>query len=221
MNAGQLAALVAAAFFAVAMCAAVYVLAKLGGLIGAATSLVTSYQAGTEELLARGRATVDRADAQLARTGALADGVDEVAASMSELSEQVSAVAGTARVIATGLGTPVLRLAAAGHGVRYALALRRSGQADGGPGLTSPARLRALPDDIVRDEPGTALTARSGAAALAGRSGPAAGEGGTADGQARSWRTDRVAARSGSSPRRESWRERAERVRAARDGAQR
>ena len=38
MDAGQLAALIAAAFFAVAMCAAVYVLAKLGGLIGAATS---------------------------------------------------------------------------------------------------------------------------------------------------------------------------------------
>ena len=53
MNPGQLAALVAAAFFAVAMCAAVYVLAKLGRLVGAATTLVTNYQAGADELLAR------------------------------------------------------------------------------------------------------------------------------------------------------------------------
>ncbi len=198
MNAGQLAALIAAAFFAIAMCAAVYVLAKLAGLIGAVTSLVTSYQAGAEELLARGRAAVERADAQLARTGALADGVDEVAASMSELSEQVSAVAGTARVIATGLGTPVLRLAAAGHGVRYALALRRSGQAAGGPG-TSQARLRALPDGTVRDEPGTAALA----------AGPA---------DRRPGLTEAVPDRPGPR-RRETWRERTERVRAARDGA--
>jgi methyl-accepting chemotaxis protein len=129
MNAGQLAALIAAAFFAVAMCAAVYVLVKLARLISAATALVTNYQAGADEVLARARVAVERADKQLARTGALADGVDQVAASMSELSTQVSAVAGTARLIASGLGAPVLRLAAAGHGVRHALAVRRSGYA--------------------------------------------------------------------------------------------
>ena len=128
MNAGQLAALVAAAFFAVGVCAAVFVLARLARLIAAATTLVTSYQAGADDLLASAHATVARADQQLARTGALADGVDEVAESMSDLAGQVSAVAGTARLIAAGLGTPVLRLAAAGHGVRYAFAVRRSRQ---------------------------------------------------------------------------------------------
>ncbi|HEX9034942.1 MAG TPA: hypothetical protein VF834_24125, partial [Streptosporangiaceae bacterium] len=86
------------------------------------------YQAGADELMSRAQAAVDKADRQLAQTGALADSVQEVAASMSELSEQVTAVAGTARLIAVGLGTPVLRLAAAGHGVRRALALRKSGQ---------------------------------------------------------------------------------------------
>ena len=128
MNIGQLAALIAAAFFAVGVCAAVFVLARLARLIAAATTLVTSYQAGADDLLAGARATVARADQQLARTGALADGVDEVAESMSDLAGQVSAVAATARLIAAGLGTPVLRLAAAGHGVRYALAVRRSRQ---------------------------------------------------------------------------------------------
>jgi uncharacterized protein YoxC len=128
MNAGQLAALIAAAFFAVGVCAAVYVLAKLARLVTAATSLVTSYQASADDLLQRTRATVERADEQLARTGALADGVDQVAASMSELSEQVDAVAGTTRLIAAGLGAPVLRLAAAGHGVRRAMAIRRAGR---------------------------------------------------------------------------------------------
>jgi hypothetical protein len=195
MNAGQLAALIAAGFFAIAMCAAVYVLAKLGGLIGAAKSLVTSYQTGADELITRSRAAVERADEQLARTGALADGVDEVAASMSELSEQVSAVAGTAKVIANGLGTPVLRLAATGHGVRYALALRRSGQAAGGP--VGQASLRALPEISAGDG------AQQADRAVAMR------------------QTTRVPAMRASRRRRETWRERTERVVAARDGAQR
>jgi len=166
MNAGQLAALIAAAFFAVGVGAAVYVFAKLARLITAATSMVTSYQAGADELLERTRAAVKRADEQLARTGALADGVDEVAASMSELSEQVTAVAGTARLIASGLGAPVLRLAAAGHGVRRAIAMRRAGRpiaelrADGGR-----AQVRALPDrvlpDPARSDPARSDPARS------------------------------------------------------------
>jgi uncharacterized protein YoxC len=169
MNAGQLAALVAAAFFAVGVCAAVYVLAKLARLITAATSMVTSYQAGADELLQRTRAAVERADEQLARTGALADGVDEVAASMSELSEQVAAVAGTARLIASGLGAPVLRLAAAGHGVRRAIAIRRAGRtvaelrANSRTAPVRPLPDRALPDRAVPDRarPGRALADRA------------------------------------------------------------
>ena len=146
MNAGQLAALIAAGFFAVAMCAAVYVLARLARLIAAATALVTSYQAGAHDVLARSRAAVERADEQLARTGALADGVDQVAASLSELSVQVSAVAGTARLIASALGAPVLRLAAAGHGVRHALAMRRPAHGRGLRADGAAAQVRALAD---------------------------------------------------------------------------
>jgi hypothetical protein len=186
MNAGQLAALIAAAFFAIAMCAAVYVLVRLAKLISAATSLVTSYQAGADDLLARSRAAVERADQQLARTGAMADGVDAVAASMSDLSVQVSAVAGTAKLIAGGLGTPVLRLAAAGHGVRHALTLRRPGH---------PAAIR------VHDGGAQVM-------ALAERE-----HGGERAGKQRL--VPAVTAQQG----RETWRERTERVRAARDEA--
>lgn len=126
MNAGQLAALIAAGFFAAGVCAFVYVLAKLARLISAATVALAGYRQGAEDLLRRAHAAVDRADEQLASTGALAESVEQVSASMSDLSEQVSAVAGTARLIAVGLGTPALRMAAAGHGVRRALAIRRS-----------------------------------------------------------------------------------------------
>ncbi len=129
MNAGQLAALIAAGFFAAGMCAAVYVLLKLARLVSAATAVVTGYQAGVDDLMTRATAAVQRADEQLARTGALTESVEQVSASMSDLSEQVSAVAGTARLIANGLGTPALRLAAARYGVRQALAVRLPGAA--------------------------------------------------------------------------------------------
>ncbi len=142
MDAGQLAALIAAAFFAVGVCVGVYVLFRLARLISVATTVVTGYQVSAQELLSRSQAIVDRADEQLARTGALADSVEQVTASMTDLSEQVSAVAGTARLIAVGLGTPVLRLAASGHGFRRALALRRSRHVTALPGRTGRAAMR-------------------------------------------------------------------------------
>ncbi len=143
MNAGQLAALIAAGFFAVGTCAGIYVLVRLAGLVSAATRLMTAYQAEAGELMRRARAAVDRAEAQLSRTGALADSVEQVSSSMAELSEQVSAVAGTAKLIAAGLGTPVLRLAAAGHGVMHALALRRSRQRVAAGRAAGPGRVSA------------------------------------------------------------------------------
>lgn len=131
MNAGQLAALIAAGFFAVGVCAAVYVLIKLARLISLAGIVLTGYQDATGHLLRRAQAAVDRADEQLARTHALSESVEAVSASMTDLSEQVSAVAGSARLIANGLGAPVLRLAAASYGVKRALALRRVSRAAG------------------------------------------------------------------------------------------
>jgi len=131
MNAGQLAALIAAVFFAIGVCAAVYVLIKLARLISLAGTVLTGYQDASDHLLRRAQAAVDRADEQLARTHALSESVEAVSASMTDLSEQVSAVAGSARMIANGLGAPVLRFAAASYGFRRALALRRVGQGAG------------------------------------------------------------------------------------------
>jgi len=163
MNAGQLAALIAAGFFAAGMCAVVYVLIRLARLITAATEVVTGYQAGADELIRRGHAAVSRADEQLARTGALTDSVEEVSTSMTELADQVSAVAGTARFISAGLGTPVLRLAAAGHGVRRALAIRRSRQVARRADARPPRILRDGPRPALIDRPGRDAAVRDGA----------------------------------------------------------
>lgn len=131
MNAGQLAELIAAGFFAIGVCAAVYVLIKLAKLISLAGTVLTGYQDATDNLLRRAQAAVDRADEQLGRTHALSESVEAVSGSLTDLSEQVCAVAGSARLIAHGLGAPVLRLAAASYGVKRALAVRRVGGAVG------------------------------------------------------------------------------------------
>ena len=147
MNAGQLAALIAAAFFAIGVCAAVYVLLRLARLITQASTVLTGYSDASQALIDRAQAAVDRADEQLARTGALTESVEAVSASMSDLSEQVSAVAGSARMIANGLGAPVLRFAAASYGVRRAFALRRGSRT----GVADRAVRRELPGrDRVR-----------------------------------------------------------------------
>jgi methyl-accepting chemotaxis protein len=124
MNAGQLAALIAAGFFAVGACAFCFVMARLARLISAATTLVSAHQASSAELASRARAVIEGAERQLAGSAALTDSVQQVSASMSDLSDQVTAVAGTARLIAAGLHFPVVRLAAAGYGFRRAIAKR-------------------------------------------------------------------------------------------------
>ena len=156
MNAGQLAALIAATFFAIGVCVAVYVMLRFARLITQASTVLTGYSDASEALIGRAQAAVDRADEQLARTGALTESVEAVSESMSDLSEQVSAVAGSARMIAGGLGAPVLRFAAASYGVRRALALRRTGRSGATP------RALGRQTQAVRSPDGRPESARPG-----------------------------------------------------------
>jgi Bacterial protein of unknown function (DUF948) len=125
MNAGQLAALIAAGFWAVLVCASVYVLVRLARLITAASRAVTDCHDRSEALIGRAQAALDRTNEQLARTDAITGHMDQVAANMAELSGHVSALTGLAGGISGALGTPLLRLAAAAYGVRRAVAIRR------------------------------------------------------------------------------------------------
>ena len=126
MNTGQLAALIAAGFWAVLVCAVVYVLARLARLISAATRAVTGYQDHAEDLMARARAAVDRTSEQLARTDAITSSMDQVTANMAELSGHVSDLAGVAGGISAALRTPLMKLSATAFGFRRAVAIRRS-----------------------------------------------------------------------------------------------
>jgi len=126
MNAGQLAALIAAAFFAVLVCGAVYVLIKLARLASAATGLVADYRERTDRLLAEAQAAVDRTTEQLTRTDAITTSMDQVTSNMAELSGHVAALTGLARGLSEAAAVPLHGVAAFAFGLRRALAVRRS-----------------------------------------------------------------------------------------------
>jgi len=149
VSGGQLAALIAAGFFAVGMCAGVFVLFRLAGLISHANRILTDYSDRAGTLIERAQAAVDRTNEQLARTDSITASMDEVTSNMADLSGHVSALAGLARGISAGFGTPLLRISAFVFGVHRAVALRR------------PARAVAA----ARPEPGLLPSRESAAAA--------------------------------------------------------
>jgi hypothetical protein len=144
VSAAGAAALIAAGFFAVGMAAAVYVLLRLAGLISSANRMLKDYHGQASALIERANSAVNRAHEQLARTDSVTASMDEVTANVAELSEHVSALAGLARGITAGFGTPLVRLSALVFGVRRALALR-----------STPARSVTLP---LRAKPGRAAS---------------------------------------------------------------
>ncbi len=126
MNAGQLAALIAAIFFALLACVAIFVLLRLARLMTAATGLVTDYRAKTDHLLEQAQAAVDRTNEQLARTDAITASMDQVTANMAELSGHVTALTGLARGLTSAATAPMTGAAAFVFGLRRATAVRRS-----------------------------------------------------------------------------------------------
>jgi hypothetical protein len=141
VNGGQIAALVAAGFFAIGMCAAVFVLLRLAGLISHANRIMTDYGDRAATLIERAQAAVDRTNEQLERTDSITASMDEVTSNMADLSGHVADLAGLARGISAGFGTPLLRVSAFVFGVRRAVWLRR-------PAVTSrpaPVAAAALP----------------------------------------------------------------------------
>ena len=153
MSAVQIAALIAAGFFAVGVCAGVFVLVKLARLISHASQILTDYGDRASTLISRAQAAVERTNEQLARTDTITASMDEVTANMADLSGHVSALAGLARGISVGFGTPLLRLSALAFGVRRAVALRRPARV-GAPALGEPGTLPFPQDGIPSALPG-------------------------------------------------------------------
>jgi uncharacterized protein YoxC len=122
VNAGDLAALVAVFFWAVLVCAVVYVLIRLARLMSEASRTMAEMRSRNDLAYERVQAAVDRANEQLDATSSVTASLDELNTGMSELAEQVSTLAGLGRAIAAG---PAGRAAALVYGVRRAVAIRR------------------------------------------------------------------------------------------------
>ncbi len=130
MNAGELAALIAAVSAALFVCVSIFVLFRLGRFLSESTRLVADVRERGDVLLQHAQAAVDgaqaavdRAGRQLDRTESVTASMDELGAGMTELAGQVTALAGFGRAIAGG---PVGRAAAVAYGVRHAVGLRRA-----------------------------------------------------------------------------------------------
>jgi uncharacterized protein YoxC len=126
MNAGQLAALIAAGFFAVLACVAMYVLLRMARLVSAVTRMATEYRDRADLLIEQAQTAVDRTNAQLARTDAITASMDQVTANMAELSGHVSALAGVARGISSAATAPLTGVSAFAFGLRRAMLVRRT-----------------------------------------------------------------------------------------------
>jgi uncharacterized protein YoxC len=138
MNAGQLAALIAAGFFALGVCVAVFALVKLARLTTEATRYLSGMRERTDALIEQTQAAVDRTNAELDRAEVITAHMDQVTANVAELTGHVNALANVARAVAAG---PVGKAGALAFGVRRAVALRRHGD------VATPARQIAPPPD--------------------------------------------------------------------------
>jgi uncharacterized protein YoxC len=144
----ELAALIAAVFWALLVCVAVFVMLRLSRLLSESSKLVADVRERGDVLLQRAQAAVDGAQAAVDRAGRQLDRAESVTASMddlgtgmADLAGQVSALAGLGRAITAG---PVGRAAALAYGVRHAVSLRRRAR------RTLPGRL--LPAELGRAE---------------------------------------------------------------------
>lgn len=153
-NAGDLAALIAAFFFATGVCAGVYVLIRLARMISEGTRLLADMRAQSDTVFERVQTAVDRANQQLDATSSVTAGMDELNEGMSQLTDQVSALAGLGRAISAG---PAGRVGAFVYGVRHAVAIRRDGT--------------GRPERTVGMDHGEQLAAISGRRRLPARSG--------------------------------------------------
>ena len=152
MSAGQLAALIAAVFFAALACVGMFVLLRLARLMSAAAGMITDYRAKTDHLIEQAQAAVDRTNEQLARTDSITASMDQVTANMAELSGHVSALAGLAKGISAAATAPLTGASALVFGLRRATAVRRSlqvaalAETPARPAITGPAAPAGLPE---------------------------------------------------------------------------
>ncbi|HEY3956786.1 MAG TPA: DUF948 domain-containing protein [Streptosporangiaceae bacterium] len=162
MNAGQLAALIAAGFFALGVCVAVFALFKLARLAGEATRYLSGMRERTDTLIDQAHAAIDRTNAELDRTEVITANMDQVTANVAELTGHVNSLASVAKAVAAG---PVGKAGALAYGVRRAVSLRRQGDGPGRAAAPADASTPRLAPPQARRPEIEAAPVAAGAAA--------------------------------------------------------
>ena len=115
MSGGEIAALIAAVAFVLLVGLLAVPILKLGRTLDEATLAIRKAHEGAQPILSNANETVTQVNSQLARV----EGITANAQSMS------SNVAALTSLVATTLGSPVVKVAAFSYGVRQAAAKRR------------------------------------------------------------------------------------------------
>jgi septal ring factor EnvC (AmiA/AmiB activator) len=168
LTAVWVAIVVAAAFWAIAVCAGVYVMMRAARLINQTTAVVTSLRQRSETLMDEAEAVTRRASEQVGRTEAIATSMDEVTTSMAELNQRLTGLGPAARSLAEGAGLPLTKIAAFTYGVARAVGMRRAraeraaggARRAAGTGALAAASAPAPPPAAVRRRSRTALAGR-------------------------------------------------------------
>ena len=101
LTAVWVAVIVAAAFWVIGVCAAVYLLIKLARLVSQTASAVAGLRERGDLAIDRANAAIDLAGDQIARTDAITASMDEVTANMADLTGRVTALAPLERIFGT------------------------------------------------------------------------------------------------------------------------
>ncbi len=116
LTGGQVAGLIVAVFFAIAVVVLAYVLVKLGRVLDETRTLVAGITDKTVPLLGEVTTSVTHVNQELVR-------VDAITANVQSMTGNVSALTS---LFAATLGSPVIKVAAFSYGVRRAAGKRRS-----------------------------------------------------------------------------------------------
>ena len=129
MNAGQIAALVAAGAFLMLAIALVRPIWRLGSTVDAATRAINDLNDRTAPLLHNMNATVENVNTALGQVHTSLDGVNIQLAKIDTMTghaQNVTAnVANLATVVSAAAANPLVKVAAFGYGVRKAATARR------------------------------------------------------------------------------------------------
>lgn len=149
MNAGNIAALIAAGAFLRLIVVIAVPFLKLGRTMGAATRAINSLNDQTGPLLASATGTVRTADDLLSHAKLSVDALNGQLAKVDTITGHAAHVtsnlANLSTVVSAAAANPLIKVASFGYGLRKTVPIRASISCPSAPGVTKPVNRRVRP----------------------------------------------------------------------------